>query len=283
MIDPEQYLPIELFTTVVSFLNPKELATCAQVNTGWCDAATDKSVWQIKCKNLWADKKYVSPQLQHQMTENPRQAYKDSLNDCKRAYVTMEELCGFTWNFRFKESAGYHWTENDPWWQGKSPIQMKFLENGQTIDNFWQNHGRAIADRRWRFIERAAGRAGPTGSFIQVNNFPPYVVSRTKDWGFVMQSCWVVYTSFPMPPLGQCPALEDEALEITTEVMRSEAMMYNIGVEFPGQDNNGHITLLQLFAQLHQNGVIFDDNDMDDEDEDDMDQNDDEDADVEEP
>ena len=30
-----------------------------------------------------------------------------------------------------------------------------------------------------------------------------------------MQSCWVLYTSFEMPPRGSVPALEDVALDVT--------------------------------------------------------------------
>lgn len=43
-----------------------------------------------------------------------------------------------------------------------------------------------------------------------------------------MQSCWVVYTSFPMPSMGSCADLEDQSLDVTTETMSAEAMRYSI-------------------------------------------------------
>eukprot|EP00182_Erythrolobus_australicus_P002882 CAMPEP_0185832432 /NCGR_PEP_ID=MMETSP1353-20130828/2079_1 /TAXON_ID=1077150 /ORGANISM="Erythrolobus australicus, Strain CCMP3124" /LENGTH=484 /DNA_ID=CAMNT_0028530605 /DNA_START=280 /DNA_END=1731 /DNA_ORIENTATION=+ len=86
---------------------------------------------------------------------------------------------------------------------------------------------------RWAFVRRACGRAddAPLGSYVRVNQFPAYVVGRHKrNWGFVMQSCWVVLTSFEMPPRGADPLLEDDALGVTVEYQASEAMAYNARV-----------------------------------------------------
>jgi len=114
-----------------------------------------------------------------------------------------------------------------------------------------ESSGRAL-ERRWRFISSAAGRQGPKGSFVQINNFPPLVISRYKNWGFLLESCWVFYTSFPLPPRGACLDLEDTALNITTETMKQEAMRYNIGVEFNLHDHAQILDLLQLLAHIHQ-------------------------------
>ncbi len=35
-----------------------------------------------------------------------QQAYKDSIRDSTRDYITKEELCSFEWSFRFKSQAG---------------------------------------------------------------------------------------------------------------------------------------------------------------------------------
>eukprot|EP01083_Nonionella_stella_P107057 309625_1 len=41
------------------------------------------------------------------------------------------------------------------------------------------------------------------GDSVQVNSYPKKYVSRhPTNWGFVMQSWWVIYTSFPMPMIG---------------------------------------------------------------------------------
>jgi hypothetical protein len=57
--------------------------------------------------------------------------------------------------------------------------------------------------------------------------------------GFLMPSCWAVYTSFPMPPFGD-PSL-DGVLGISVEEQRDEAMEFNRG---------GAMPLLQLLELL---------------------------------
>lgn len=74
-----------------------------------------------------------------------------------------------------------------------------------------------------------------------MNNFPGYVVGRhPKNWGFFMRSCWVVYTSWHMPPrpvegsvelalhgpYGD-PHLADDALDVTSDEQAHEiALLY---------------------------------------------------------
>lgn len=48
-----------------------------------------------------------------------------------------------------------------------------------------------------------------------------------------MQSAWSVGTSFPMPPRGEDPELEDENLKVTTETQRFEVLCYNSGLWYP--------------------------------------------------
>ena len=46
--------------------------------------------------------------------------------------------------------------------------------------------------------------------FVNGNRVPPYLISRhPRNWGWIMQSCWVAYFSFPMPPQGHEAALDD--------------------------------------------------------------------------
>jgi hypothetical protein len=54
-----------------------------------------------------------------------------------------------------------------------------------------------------------------------------------------MQSCWAVYTSFPMPPRGDTSL--DEQLSISVDQQRDEAMDFNRG---------GALPVLQLFELL---------------------------------
>ncbi|CBN74588.1 conserved unknown protein [Ectocarpus siliculosus] len=63
----------------------------------------------------------------------------------------------------------------------------------------------AKANISWRFVGRTGRRTGPTGSFLRVSiggrEVPTYIVSRHRsNWGFLLESCWTVYTSWEMPP-----------------------------------------------------------------------------------
>lgn len=43
-----------------------------------------------------------------------------------RTYLTDDELCEFTWSFRFKETAGDDWMQICPWQRGDEASQVKF-------------------------------------------------------------------------------------------------------------------------------------------------------------
>lgn len=271
-------LPIEIMANVITFLSPGELVKCTLVSSLWNEVANSSYVWDIMCDRLWFDKVYVPAEFKQAKKDGAsKSAYWNSIKDAKRLNIRPEELSEFVWNFRFKESAGEHWLAHDPWWRDNRPARVQFLADGRTVSlDGWpssvedSSSGKTM-ERKWRFIQTAAGRRGPLGSFLQINNFPPLIVSRYKNWGFLLQSCWVFYTSFPMPPQGACLELEDAALDITTETMKQEAMRYNIGVEFNLQDHGQILDLLQLLAQIHQQpnhhnafGVFLGDDDMDD-------------------
>jgi len=63
---------------------------------------------------------------------------RESREDAQRTWMTKEELCGFLWNFRFKKATGPGWVEDDPWWLGKPPRQVRFLEDGLVK---WESDG----------------------------------------------------------------------------------------------------------------------------------------------
>eukprot|EP00026_Physarum_polycephalum_P011954 Phypoly_transcript_12205.p1 GENE.Phypoly_transcript_12205~~Phypoly_transcript_12205.p1 ORF type:complete len:367 (+),score=70.76 Phypoly_transcript_12205:140-1102(+) len=273
-MDPLYSLPAEIFSYILSYLTPPELGKCALMSTMWNEVANSTYVWDTMCDRLWRDKVYVPEEFRQEKSNgNPKRAYFKSIDDASRKYIKDEELCSFMWNFRFKEAAGDHWLNNDPWWKDSKPARVRFFPDGtsSTLDD-WpapqhdENTGQLV-ERRWKFINAAAGKQGPRGSFLQINTFPPLIVSRFSNWGFLLQSCWVFYTSFPMPPRGVCTELEDSALDVTTETMKQEAMRYNIGVEFNLHDHAQILDLLQLLAHIHQPNGNFEINFPDDEDE----------------
>jgi len=72
---------------------------------------------------------------------------------------------------------------------------------------------------------------------VQGNPAPTYVVRRLPhNWGVVLESCWALYTSFPMPSRGECPELEDDGplLTLSTEEQEDDISRYNWSVQFAG-------------------------------------------------
>jgi hypothetical protein len=59
---------------------------------------------------------------------------------------------------------GEQWLETDPWWQDKPPPRLRFTaEGGMDAMTEWpvlRLTGAEINARRWRFVNRAAGRTG---------------------------------------------------------------------------------------------------------------------------
>jgi len=168
------------------------------------------------------------PKAMTEMSDKKR-AYMESLEDAKRGWITKEELVSFTWNFRFKAAAGEHWIESDPWWQGKQDVVTVRFNMDGSVSGRGQMH---VQNKfRWKFIVKSCGKVAPMGTYVRVNSFPAYNVRRhPKNWGWVMENCWVVLTAFPMPPKGADPLLEDESLTVTVEMQAQEAMTYNAAV-----------------------------------------------------
>lgn len=268
-LDPSTHLPLELFAMVFTWLEPQTLLTTALVSSNWALAANDNLVWNRLCERMWHDKVYVPKKLVEMRINNAKSAYFEAIADAKRQHITDEELFSFDWEFRFKASAGEDWIQDDAWWNGKQPTKMRYLPSGKVEvipSRDLKNAHFGATERMWKWIETAAGRTGPKGSFLQVNAYPPYIFSRTSNWGFIMESCWVLLCSFPLPPRGQCQELEDENLHITTSVMHQEALAYNTGMHIPFLNNaNPHqvIAFLNLLAQ--HGGLLIDSDDEDNE------------------
>jgi len=108
---------------------------------------------------------------------------------------------------------------------------------------------------RWRFVSTTMGLVFPMGRVVKyansvtlipsveiffffflfvclfgcrVNFFPPYLVFRDeRNWGFILESCWTVHTSFPMPARGEDAYLEDENLHVQANDQAFECFLYN--------------------------------------------------------
>ena len=90
---------------------------------------------------------------------------------------------------------------------------------------------------QWRFVEVCCGKQGHPGHFVRTRHgsreVPTKVVSRHVNWGWIMDACWSVSTSFPLPRHGVDESLEDNALPMTVQTQREEAMAYNYGMNMP--------------------------------------------------
>jgi len=253
--NPAEVLPYEIFTHVLSMLSPTDLRNCLLCCRAWRVAADDGHVWVVQCRQLWSDKIYVPETIDAMRRTQPKLAYRESLIDAERQTITAEELCTFDWFFRFKTNAGADWIRTDPWHNSRPATRVRFHRDGLVrihADNYPNYPAEELPaflriERRWQFVSSVSHRTGPAGFAVRVNQYPPYLVRRFKNWGFVMESCWVLYVSFPMPPKGACLDLEDAALRVTVRNMPTEAMLYNIGVQHP-------LELLQMF---HHAGALF--------------------------
>lgn len=297
-------LPEDLQCQITSFLNVPCLLRMRLLNHRYREVASrNEAGWISLCKRLWNDKIHI-PRQATSAQEHAMTAYRISVQDAEnRQDITMEEFCylvseqkGTIWSFRFKKSAGDDWTSNDPWYRGGQEKLMVFLADNTvkqfipnnsnemkslTIPIFAQLDAGVLVDPfgrvTWRWVEHPMDlpRRQATGSYLRLQvsgrDVPTYVVRRspTGNWGFILESCWGVYASFPLPPkpmnclrLRHVPPngvrlvqvsddedggddetnshdnngdkqsllVDDSALVITNEVQWREALLYNFGV-----------------------------------------------------
>lgn len=106
---------------------------------------------------------------------------------------------------------------------------MPRRQRHQAIAKYWRscNFGREPSNEE---IENIVATSGDSFN-LHVNGIPvpTYHLRRspTNNWGFVFESCWALYTSFEMPPLGTVPQLEDDNLSIDVDSQFVEVMRYN--------------------------------------------------------
>ena len=217
---------------LICFVQLKEYLTiirCSRVCKFWNYVSRQNSLWSELCKTLWSNKVYVPEQfrLLHESGRS-KEAFKHSMLDSERTAITKEELTSLLFYFRFKEVAGSYWTDQDPFWQKQEPLKISFTQAGTLVGFPWD-----VLEAKWRFVDKTGRTCQNKGSFIRVSvnerSVPTYMVSRHSNWGFIMQvqhgiiqlpstplqlnlcsqNCWVVYFSFPMPPIGAELSLDD--------------------------------------------------------------------------
>ena len=148
-----------------------------------------------------------------------------SIAHAKRTSLTRDELCSQTWRFRFKRAAGEEWHQpaRRPLLDGQPPRDDHLLRRRQHgTGRHLGARGRSQVALGPRSQGAAPAEASPaaSGSSVRVvvdgRDVPTLKVARHPvHKGFMMESCWALYTAFPMPAPGQ--GLDDDDLSVTVE------------------------------------------------------------------
>jgi hypothetical protein len=225
-------LPDELLVTVASFLDVQSLMSLHGVDRRRQDLLRlDAAGWNVHCEQLWRSKTMVSNLARALYLKNLcRLAYLVSFADSQRQEITATELCESTWSFRFKESAGDMWTAQDPWHVGGDARRLVFLPDGRVLEavededhhhllrhpfsnNTHHPNGFRVT---WRFVSAPLmeNENRSHGAYLRLSvagrDMPTYVVRRHQPtWGFLLENCWGIFASFPLPRKKPVPATID--------------------------------------------------------------------------
>lgn len=146
----------------------------------------------------------------------------------------MQRATGTIFSFRFKQAAGSEWTSSDPWHKHQEARRMVFLRDGSVRqlavtpdDDNGDGSIRQVLRRpfydvrsseqtpersagleiQWKFVSLPLDLPErPKGAYVRLNvggrDLPTYVVRRSPNgnWGFLLENCWGVFASFPLPP-----------------------------------------------------------------------------------
>lgn len=238
---------------LLACLSLLELAAAAGTCQRLAGHARDNSFWSLLCRRLWHAKLVPQRFVNLLKSGKARDAYRFSLTDSCRSKLASRELTQLTWHFRFKATAGEAWTASDPWWGGSPARTGRFRPNGTfqigPTRLKWRFARLPPEERRALDTVAASARGEalldgelPVRTFgsravvacINGQEVPVYVVRRHPGtWGWIMESCWVLWTSWPMPLRGSsCPTaleLDDEKLPVTFVAQEMQAMSFNMG------------------------------------------------------
>lgn len=225
-----EWLIPELAIGIFSHLHGDDVVALGLVSRRLLQLTRSEYVWRFLLSTHYLPRRTYVPQKARDLIAQGRfvHAQRALSADDKRDFLSEETLCSIEWSFRFKRRAGEQWIRHDPYYTGYALPVLRFVGDPHyqlvRIDSTaWD--GMAL---RWRFLDR---EGYPPGSWLRVNNYPSLRVSRHNEGGFVLQSMWLMYSSFPCPPPGADPALDDEA-EID-EVQRMEVALHRASIPVP--------------------------------------------------
>jgi len=209
----------------LQFLTVQQLAHAGQANHFLHTVADEECLWHVHLQAYLVGKVHVKDM------ETPSKA---TLHQCIQlascTWMLTEALTSFQWNFRFKKQAGQQWTSRDPHAQGLGAAHAKFHTDGTV--QFIGMPGLDDQDITWSWASTNVMPRGLGGSSLRLTMadhpfpLPTYIVTRHTNWGFILQNCWGIFTSFPMPPKGSDPMLEDEHMMNLNRAQEREAFWY---------------------------------------------------------
>eukprot|EP00505_MAST-04D_sp_SCG-Rhode-Island_P002423 Stramenopile-MAST_4_protein_2423 len=213
------------------FLQTQELFVVSMVSREWNSAMRHDSTWSVRFQQLLSAMAYRSKRIG---TFSTMSSYRFHLLDRKRTVLTNEELCEINWSFRFKKAAGRFWMDQDPYWQERGPMSVIFSPDGTTKSSHDGAPTREGMSINWCWGTSADGTpaSGYPCDFIRYSvngeEVPSLHFSRHPiHYGIIIQSCWVVYSSFPLPKPGEDPFMEDEALGVDSKAQMDQVLKYN--------------------------------------------------------
>jgi len=134
-----ELLPDVCWTAILSFASSSELSqsipSVCKTFGSICNEY-DQYLWKPRCEDLWSDKVKSSyePFLNDESLSYC-QKYNMSVADSKRCDLSAEELCSFSWAFRFKANAGSYWINSiDPYW-----LHLKNIATNDATTNTVKN------------------------------------------------------------------------------------------------------------------------------------------------
>jgi hypothetical protein len=323
-LGPFALLPNEVVSRIFNYLDVTSLVRAIQVSTRFrVVGSLDISGWPRHCEDLWRDKVHVLTRARQLKSDGQSlSAFVTSYHDARlRQEIAESELCydpvsqsGTVWNFRFKDAAGPAWTTSDPWHSGGDARKLVFLRDGTiaqlvggsdgTIslvspfsdEEFRQRFDLGTSAMKWRYIlQPMDAPCRPLGAYIRITflgrDVPTYVVHRASvllnNWGFIMDSCWGMFSSFPLPrrhnlmrpmrtvsgELGLFSALgrdidgasegelaggvfatllSDESLPTTSRLQWREALLYNYGAAKLPEGEQAKEEFDRLYSAFHR-------------------------------
>jgi hypothetical protein len=208
-------LPEDVAALVLRFLDATDVVRASTVAQAWRAGAA--SGWESRCEDLWRGKVCV-PHRFRDAAQKTAIEYFGSIRDATRCrFASAKELCEQHFHFRFRRGAG------NVFWAGFSagevPMYRRFTEDGQlqsrpppeaSTPGHPAHSPFAVAPAtdpletdpefssvalsvRWKFTQSKHGRRG---QYIMLNSWPSYTTRRNvDDWGWVLESDWVLYRS----------------------------------------------------------------------------------------